>query len=371
MRGGRVECATALIGFNGASYPIGAFPKPSKRPAKVAEGAKAEGDMLEQAIHESVPKGERSHVVFFVVNEMLRRGYCAGAIVRVLLDHGNAISEHVYDQSKPPEYAARQVRQATEKIEFICDDGMKKLPVPANVRIALLKLGVSLRHDEFADRILLTGLPGFGPTLEDAAINRLWLLFKERLRFSMSLDVVHIVLNDTARLNGFHPVREYLDGLAWDGKPRVDKWLSTYAGAEDSKYARAVGALVLVAAVRRIRPRRRPERKTPPTETGRACSSSSPNPPQYERLSTVHTTELYNPHKVPENWFERYAEQTTFYDCCRGYEGFEPESWIKPTNENKKPRLNENEKLRLVEPLQPGARHSPSWRSCGPAGRGC
>ena len=40
----------------------------------------------------------------------------------------------------------------------------------------------------------------------------------------------------------------------------------------------------------------------------------------------MHITELYNPHKVPENWFERYAEQTMFDGCCRGYEGFEAES---------------------------------------------
>ena len=48
------------------------------------------------------------------------------------------------------------------------------------------------------------------------------------------------------------PVFDYLDAL-WDGKPRVDRWLTTYAGAEDSEYVRAVGALMLIAGVRRIR----------------------------------------------------------------------------------------------------------------------
>ena len=46
----------------------------------------------------------------------------------------------------------------------------------------------------------------------------------------------------------------------------------------------------------------------------------------------MHTTELYNPHKVPENWFERYAEQTMFDRCCCGYEGFGAEEWIRPTD---------------------------------------
>jgi predicted P-loop ATPase len=64
---------------------------------------------------------------------------------------------------------------------------------------------------------------------------------------------MHIVLNDTARLNGFHPVRDYLNGLQWDGVARLDTWLIDYAGAKDTKYTRAVGAITLIAAARRVR----------------------------------------------------------------------------------------------------------------------
>ena len=52
---------------------------------------------------------------------------------------------------------------------------------------------------------------------------------------------------------GFHPVCDYLTGLAWDGAPRLGDWLVSYAGATPSDYVRAVGALPLVAAVRRVR----------------------------------------------------------------------------------------------------------------------
>jgi predicted P-loop ATPase len=184
---------------------------------------------------------------------MLRRGYRTEAIVRVLLDRNNGISEHIYDQAKPNEYAARQVEQAIEKIEFTRRKG-KILPTPANIRIAMLKLGVSVRYDQFADRTLLDGLPGYGPALEDAALNHLWLQFVERLGFTtVKPELMHIVVNDMARLNGFHPVRDYLDGLKWDGKPRIDTWLTDYGGAEDNKYTRAVSALFLIAGVRRVR----------------------------------------------------------------------------------------------------------------------
>jgi predicted P-loop ATPase len=55
-----------------------------------------------------------------------------------------------------------------------------------------------------------------------------------------------------AQLHKFHPVRDYLDSRQWDGKPRVDGWLTTYAGAEGSTYTRAVGRMFLISMVARI-----------------------------------------------------------------------------------------------------------------------
>jgi predicted P-loop ATPase/phage/plasmid primase-like uncharacterized protein len=55
-----------------------------------------------------------------------------------------------------------------------------------------------------------------------------------------------------ARDRVFHPVREYLDALIWDGQPRLDAWLITYLGAADTAYSRAVGPRWLVSAVARI-----------------------------------------------------------------------------------------------------------------------
>jgi predicted P-loop ATPase len=43
-----------------------------------------------------------------------------------------------------------------------------------------------------------------------------------------------------------------LESIAWDGINRLDTWLTTYLGVEDSNYARAVGARWLISAVARI-----------------------------------------------------------------------------------------------------------------------
>src|SRR4030095_10421381 len=41
-------------------------------------------------------------------------------------------------------------------------------------------------------------------------------------------------------------------GLNWDGVQRVDTWLTSYLGAEETEYARAVGSRWLISAVARI-----------------------------------------------------------------------------------------------------------------------
>lgn len=60
---------------------------------------------------------------------------------------------------------------------------------------------------------------------------------------------------DAVALTGGHhakdPVREYLQGLVWDGTERLDRLFIDYLGAEDSSYTRAVTRKMFVAAVAR------------------------------------------------------------------------------------------------------------------------
>ncbi len=50
----------------------------------------------------------------------------------------------------------------------------------------------------------------------------------------------------------YHPIKEYLATLKWDGVPRLDTLLVDYLGAEDNPYVRAVTRKTLVAAIARI-----------------------------------------------------------------------------------------------------------------------
>lgn len=55
-----------------------------------------------------------------------------------------------------------------------------------------------------------------------------------------------------ANENRYHPVRDYLESLMWDGVSRVETLFIEFMGAEDNAYTRAVSRIALTAAVARI-----------------------------------------------------------------------------------------------------------------------
>ncbi|BCS33972.1 hypothetical protein TBR22_A32010 [Luteitalea sp. TBR-22] len=145
--------------------------------------------------------------------------------------------------------AAKATANVDETYAWVRD--AKGLIVPnnlENIRQGLARLGVVLTFDQFQRQACLHGVP-----LEDADVDRLWVRLDDAFGFRPSKDTLRTVLVTEADASPIHPVRQYLDALAWDGTPRLDRWLVTYAGAADTPYVRAVGALPLIAAVRRVR----------------------------------------------------------------------------------------------------------------------
>lgn len=201
----------------------------------------------------------RSGWLFDVTCNLVRCGVPNEIIYSVITDPKWKISESVLGQQHAAEkYAKRQIANAHQKVlldeaEFQVGESNKVLSNQHNIRLALHKLGVSVRRDIFRDKLLIDGLLGQGPRLDEAAVVRLWLLIEERFGFRPNKDFFIDVVADAARATPFHPVHDYLHALSWDEQPRLDNWLSVYGGAEDNEYTRAVGALLLVAAVRRVK----------------------------------------------------------------------------------------------------------------------
>ena len=55
-----------------------------------------------------------------------------------------------------------------------------------------------------------------------------------------------------AEANRIHPVRDYLNGLVWDGQNRVDRLFVDYVGAEDNAYHREAALMFAMGAITRI-----------------------------------------------------------------------------------------------------------------------
>jgi predicted P-loop ATPase len=118
------------------------------------------------------------------------------------------------------------------------------------------RLAGKIRQNLFSGRVEVDGeLPWARPsgavsfTDEDAAQLRLYLEpFFGKVSKNDLFDIVSAVAAD----NAFHPVRDYLNALTWDGKPRLDRLLIDYLGAADTAYTRAVTRKALVAAVARV-----------------------------------------------------------------------------------------------------------------------
>jgi predicted P-loop ATPase len=65
-------------------------------------------------------------------------------------------------------------------------------------------------------------------------------------------ETAHQAVDLRAKDYAFHPVRDYLAALAWDGTPRLSGFLPKYFGAEDTDYTRAIGRMFLISMGARI-----------------------------------------------------------------------------------------------------------------------
>jgi predicted P-loop ATPase len=141
-----------------------------------------------------------------------------------------------------------------------------KFDACGRVRPLLTNLILFLRHhpkwqgvlafDEFNVKVVIRNRPPWGVepvtvpwTDHHESLTRSW--FQQEDIAPGQGDVARAV-QAAARHNPVHPVRDYFDGLKWDGTARLDGWLVTYLHADDTPYTRAIGPRFLISAVARI-----------------------------------------------------------------------------------------------------------------------
>ena len=208
---------------------------------------------------------DRSRALWWVINEMLRRGKTDDEIVAVLLDKGNKISEHVYDQKQTPEvYARRQVRQARGEASWTLETMSPKGAIYgnlANVMIAMRKdfeLRVALSFDEMLRQAVLLRPPlckqnpfPSRPLIDEDVLDIQEFLQWKGIR-KVSRETVGQACMLRAREASFHPVRDYLNSLVWDKQERLSNWQTVYLGVANNAYSRGTGRMFLISMIARI-----------------------------------------------------------------------------------------------------------------------
>lgn len=121
-------------------------------------------------------------------------------------------------------------------------------------------------YDEFSDGIKFNRPPRWDPnrslTLrmkdEDGLQIKDWLCGNTHKphelahSYKVSNETLWDAIYQVALLNRRHPVKDWLESLKWDGKPRLDTILIDTCGAVDSEYARLVGKNAVLSAIARI-----------------------------------------------------------------------------------------------------------------------
>lgn len=107
-------------------------------------------------------------------------------------------------------------------------------------------LGKAIKYNEFTGRVEWQGRP-----LQDEDTIDIRLMIEDAGLEPVTSDVLPALIRH-AHDNTYDPVREYLDGLKWDGKARIDTWLQTYMGAPEHEILSVFGAKFLIGAVARV-----------------------------------------------------------------------------------------------------------------------
>ncbi len=140
----------------------------------------------------------------------------------------------------------------------------KALPVAANAVVILTHApewhGI-IAYDAFREAVITTAAPPWDAvdapaTLapgewsdSDTVRATNWLARHTRINFNVT--AVEQAISVVAAHAVVHPVRDYLNGLAWDRTARIDCLFVDYFGAENTTYACGVGARFMI---RRSRP---------------------------------------------------------------------------------------------------------------------
>ncbi|MDE6848544.1 MAG: virulence-associated E family protein [Ruminococcus sp.] len=87
---------------------------------------------------------------------------------------------------------------------------------------------------------------------KDVTENRIKLYLEKEYSLTTSIDGINQVCSIIADDNSYHPIRDYLNAVQWDGIHRIKSVFTDFLGATDNIYTQSVAVVTFVGCVARI-----------------------------------------------------------------------------------------------------------------------
>lgn len=107
-------------------------------------------------------------------------------------------------------------------------------------------LGTGIRLNQLTNQTEWKGRP-----IEDTDFVDIQIMV-EQAGFQPSKNDIPAAINRLAKDNAFHPIRDYLNSLKWDGVNRLNRFLPILFGTPDTPYEHAIGSKWMIGAVARV-----------------------------------------------------------------------------------------------------------------------
>ena len=128
------------------------------------------------------------------------------------------------------------------------DRGAPLRAASENVILALSEFPeYEFTYNEFTERDMING-----ENATDKSIAKLSRIMQQTLHFAPSKDALHEGVSLLCDEKPFHPIRDYLQGLEWDGRLRLARFAETYFGTDGNPLVNAAARLIPLGMAGRI-----------------------------------------------------------------------------------------------------------------------
>lgn len=146
----------------------------------------------------------------------------------------------VHKKNKPKEKAS--------PLLVLTDKGAVKQLLSNLENIILFEaMGKSLTFNEFTQEIFFQKEP-----LTDTNINQFRMMVDRKYQVKFTKDDTLAVMDLVSRRKSFHPIKDAILKIPWDGVQRVESLFIDYLGADDNTYTRAVARKWMAGAIARV-----------------------------------------------------------------------------------------------------------------------